>query len=436
MKIPEKAPEWTKLNAEEIANSQELSECFKKANRDYLYWDRFKYIVPEKIEPEHAWKLLRTFRDLNMKQIPLRDNTGNLFKYWLPDCALEYLHEIDQDAGGFIPTESPSIYSSEKKRYLMKSIVEEAIASSQIEGAVTTRKVAKEMFDSGRKPKDRSEQMIYNNYLTISSMKSLVEQPLSEELLNNLQGSMTHDTLDDPQHSGRFRIKEDDQIRIYNYEGNVLHDPPPSDRLEELISDLCTFSNEKDKEFTHPVVKAIILHFWLAYVHPFNDGNGRTARALFYWYMLKNRYWLFEYMSISRVILKSRNQYYRSFLYSEIDAGDMTYFIIYHLRAISAAIKELKRYIERKQSELSYATQQWSSYPALNHRQKDVLIKALEDRNRTFSMKSHMQKYNVVHQTARTDLSDLFEYGLLKKYKQGKTFYFMAADDIERKLQK
>ena len=434
MKIPEKAPEWTKLNTEEIAFVPELSECIKKANRDYLYWDRFKHIVPDKVHAEGAWKLLRTFRALNMKRIPLEDKAGNFFKFWLPDCALEYLHGIDQDAGGFISAESPFVYSSEKKRYLMKSIVEEAIASSQIEGAVTTRKVAKEMFDSGRNPRDRSEQMIYNNYLTISRIKTLVDQPLTAELLNNLQGSMTHDTLDDPKHSGRFRIPEDEPVRLYDYDGNILHDPPVPDRIEEFMSGLCKFSNEREEEFIHPVVKAIILHFWLAYVHPFNDGNGRTARALLYWYMLKSRYWLFEYMSISRIILKSRNQYYRSFLYSEIDAGDMTYFIVYHLRAISAAIKELKWYIERKQSELIYATQQWSSYPSLNYRQKDVLKKALQDRSLTFSMKSHMQRYDVVHQTARTDLLELSKAGLLKKYKQGKTFYFAAADDIENKL--
>jgi len=435
MKIPEKAPEWTKLNAEEIAFSLELSECFKKANRNYLYWDRFKYIVPKEINAEDAWKMLRTFRDLNMKRIPLKDQAGDFFKYWLPDCALEYLHEIDQDAGGFILTESPSIYASERKRYLMKSIVEEAIASSQIEGAVTTRKVAKEMFDSGRKPKDRSEQMIYNNYLTISKIKALVDQPLSLELLNNLQGSITHDTLEDPKHAGRFRLQEDEPVRVYDYEGYVLHDPPAPDKLEELISDLCKFSNEKGKEFVHPVIKAIILHFWLAYAHPFNDGNGRTARALLYWYMLKSKYWLFEYMSISRVIVKTRNQYYQSFLYSEIDKGDMTYFIVYHLRAISTAIKELKRYIERKQTELNYATRQWSSYPSLNYRQKDVLKKALQDKTLTFSLKSHMQRYYVVHQTARTDFLELCAAGLLSKYKQGKTLYFVAAEDIERKLQ-
>jgi Fic family protein len=436
MKIPEKAPDWTLTKLETIEFSRELAEIVRKANQEYLYWDKFKYKVSETIRPEDGWAYLKAFREINMKSLPLVDQRNGFFRYWLPDCALEYLHEIDQDAGGVIITEHPSLYASEKRWYLMKSIVEEAIASSQIEGAVTTRKVAKEMFETGRKPRDRSEQMILNNYLTISKIKTLSDQPLSPELLKDLQGSMTRDTLDDPRYSGRFRREADEPIRVYDYEGTILHDPPAPDRLDELIGKLCDFANGAGEEFIHPVVKAIILHFWLAYIHPFNDGNGRTARALLYWYMLKSRYWLFEYLSISRVIVKTRNQYYRSFLYSEIDAGDMTYFVIYHLRAISAAIKEFKRYMERKQKELTYATLQWPNYPSLNYRQKDVLKKALDDKSLTFSLKSHMQRYSVVHQTARTDLLELYDAGLLDKYKQGKAFYFVAATDIEEKMQK
>src|SRR5205814_10028127 len=53
----------------------------------------------------------------------------------------------------------------------------------------------------------------------------------------------------------------------------------------------------------HPMVRSMILHFWLAYDHPFVDGNGRTARALFYWSMLRNGYWMFEYITISKIIL-------------------------------------------------------------------------------------------------------------------------------------
>ena len=96
-----------------------------------------------------------------------------------------------------------------------------------------------------------------------------------------------------------------------------------------------------EEEFAHPVIKAINLHFYLSYIHPFIDGNGRTARALFYWYMLKQKYWMFEYLTISRVFLKAPAQYARAFLYTEYDSLDLTYFISFHLKAVIIAIREL-----------------------------------------------------------------------------------------------
>ncbi len=435
MKIPEKPPDITDVSLDKSLFSEEMSIVVKKANRDYLYWDKFKYRVPEGIRTESAWAALKTARSLQMKYVPLKDTSGRLFCYWLPDIVLQYLHLIDQDTGGQIITDNPSIYAQEKRWYLMNSIVEEAIASSQIEGAATTRQVAKDMLQTGRKPRDRSEQMVYNNYITISKIRELIDKPLTPELLKELQGSITKDTLDDPSYEGRFRTVEDRPIYVSDFEGNILHAPPPAQNIKESIDLLCEFANEdKEGEFIHPVIKGIILHFWLAYIHPFNDGNGRTARALFYWYMLKKNYWLFEYLSISNIILKVRTQYYRSFLYSEIDDGDMTYFIIFHLRAISTAIGQLKCYIKQKQEEARDVATQWRRYPSLNYRQKGVLNRGLANSEATFTFESHMRMYGVVHQTARTDLLQLVKAGLLEKNKKGRQFYFIPVKDLKDRL--
>lgn len=100
----------------------------------------------------------------------------------------------------------------------------------------------------------------------------------------------------------------------------VVHTPPSYKDILPFIEDLCIFFNENNtKVFIHPIIKGIIIHFMIAYMHPFVDGNGRTARALFYWYMLKSGYWLTEYLSISRVIVKSKKSYENAYLYTEAD---------------------------------------------------------------------------------------------------------------------
>ena len=97
---------------------------------------------------------------------------------------------------------------------------------------------------------------------------------------------------------------------MYN---EILHEPPSADQLPKRVETMCAFANEQLKSgFIHPVIRSILLHFWLAYDHPFVDGNGRTARALFYWSMLRHKYWLFEVMTYLHFHKKGVSDYLKS----------------------------------------------------------------------------------------------------------------------------
>jgi Fic family protein len=184
----------------------------------------------------------------------------------------------------------------------------------------------------------------------------------------------------------------------------------------------------------HPVIRSIILHFWLAYDHPFVDGNGRVARALFYWSMLRHHYWLFEFISISQIIRKAPIKYARSFLYTETDDNDLTYFILYQLEVIRHAINELHEYIKRRTEKLRAIELELRGMAALNHRQRALVSHALRHPHYQYTIRSHQISHNVVYQTARTDLLDLERRGLLTSRKIGKTWYFTPVSDIEEKL--
>lgn len=438
MKKPEKAPDWEKIYRD--SGSSELTgktvELVKRANSEYMYWDDFKYQpMPEGITPDKAWVMLKVSRLLQKRELPLIDSKKRSFSCWLPDCVLRELHFIDQQAGGSILVDDPSVHTEEKRRYMIRSLVDEAISSSEIEGAVTTRVVAKEMLRTGRRPKDRSEQMIYNNYQSLQMIKQHLKEPLSIELVLRIHASMTENTLEDPSWAGRFRTPDDEDIHVYDSEGHVLHIPPAAVDIPELMENLCSYANrDTGDEFVNPLIKGILIHFWLAYAHPFMDGNGRTARALFYWYMLKHGYWLFEYMSVSTAILSARIQYYRAFLYSEMDDNDATYFIVYNLKAIHKAMEELNAYIEGKQKEKKNAYRFAVQYPALNLRQRALLASALEKPQDIFTIETHSNVHGVTYQTARTDLLGLRDMGLLTMRKEGRKFVFTPDADLAEKL--
>ena len=438
MKLPEKAPNWRSFWDKNPDGLIELSgliaPMIAKGNKEYLYWDRFKYHpLPEKIKPEAAWASLKLSRWMReVKSIPLQDPSGKYFTYWLPDHAHNSLHFIDQNSSGQILVDERVDHAEERQRYILRSIMEEAITSSQLEGAATTRVVAKEMLRSGRQPQDHAERMIFNNYVTISRIRNHLGERLTPELLCEFHRLISKDTLGNALQEGRFRTEKDEDIRVYDELDQVLHTPPAPHLIEGSVEKLCDFANAVDgEEFVHPAIRGILLHFWLAYLHPFVDGNGRTARALFYWYMLKKKYWLFEYLSISRIIRKASAQYYRSFLYSEIDDRDMTYFIMFHLRAIGLAIEELRVYLARKQEESRKAIQFLKKQPHLNHRQRSLLMNAINRPTNVYTFNTHMKTHGVVYQTARADLLGLQAQGLLQMHKVGRKFRFTPVPNLK-----
>lgn len=442
MKIPEKAPNWNKVLADsfknlfEAKNLSALNEVTVKVDQgeDYLYWDTFKYQpTPENISIEEAWAYLKLSRQSKIIKTRLINKNSENFGYWTPDDVLKRLSFIDQHGGGQVLIGDVAIHRSEQKRYVINSLMEEAIASSQLEGAATTRKVAKEMLRSGRKPKSHAEKMIHNNFQTIMKIKELVNKPLTEELILELHRSMTMETLEATSMCGRFRTAKDEPIDVKDEEGNVLYEPPAPDKIGPMMKVLYDYANETtEKRFTHPVIKAINLHFYLSYIHPFNDGNGRTARALFFWYMLKNKYWMFEYLTISKIFLEAPSQYAKAFLYTEIDDSDLTYFISFHLRAINIAINKLLQYIKRKQKEASETTHWLKKYPELNARQKESVRYIMDRPDEFYTINIHQNIYNVTYETARRDLLDLAKKKLIIMVKKGRKFCFMASKDLER----
>jgi hypothetical protein len=133
----------------------------------YLAWDQLKYRKPPAgLTSEEWWYGVSASRQLFFKPLAIKDTRGRPFQFMQPDIMLELLHYIDRYASGAIGGQFPEQVTNPGMRntYIMKSLIEEAITSSQLEGAATTRAVAKDMLQTGRLPRDRGERMIYNNF--------------------------------------------------------------------------------------------------------------------------------------------------------------------------------------------------------------------------------------------------------------------------------
>lgn len=337
-------------------------------------------------------------------------------------------------AGGNVLSPEAVTNPHTRNRLLMSTLMEEAITSSQMEGAATSRDVAKDMIRSGRPPRDRSERMILNNYRTMQRILSLPKEPLTPELVQELHRLVTREALDDPLAAGCLR-PPGVEVVVDDLYGTVFHVPPAAEELPQCMEAMCAFANgTTPEEFIHPLVRAIALHFWLAYDHPFLDGNGRTARALFYWSMLHQNYWLFEFISISSIINKARGKYELSFLHVETDDNDLTYFLLAQVKVIQQAISSLHRYLERKAEEISTLQYRLQGLEGLNHRQMALLRHALRHPGFRYSVSSHQASHGVSNQTARTDLQKLAAQHLLLASRQGRSEVFAVPADLAQRL--
>ena len=391
------------------SQSESLNLLVDKINDNYEYWDSVKYKpLPDGCKSsQELWLRTKSSRILTTVYPWPKYN----LLFGLTNRMQRMCHEFDLNFGG--TWESRSMIPGEsRERYLVSSLMEEAIYSSMMEGAVTTRKVAKDMLRRKITPKDKSQQMIHNNYQTIQFIVANKYNALNPELVLHIHQLMTEKTLDNQEDAGRLRTN--DNVVVENgITHEIVHHPPTYKVLPEFINDLCDYFNETDaKVFVHPIIKGIIIHYMLAYMHPFVDGNGRTARALFYWYMLKERYWLTEYMSISRVIAKSKKSYEKAFQYVVADDHDLGYFIFYNLRVLEQAFKQLQEYIKRKQEERA-AANIFLQIGDINERQAQILKMFLDNPKGAITVRDLQDKFMISPTTAKTDITGLLQKGLL-----------------------
>ncbi len=439
MKIPARPPAF---DLGVFSDSQELVTALnsvRQAQDDYVPWEKFRFRTPpDGLSAEKWWMVTTLERRGQQRELPLRDLDGHPFRFALPDVVLRLADAVTRQAGGHIGMAEPVTNPATRETYVVRSLMEESITSSQLEGAATTRKVAKEMLRTGREPRDHSERMIWNNYRAMQLVTEYRDRPLTPELVREIHEVVTMGTLDDPDDGGRLQVPGDERVHVEAHDGHVVHQPPAAGELLERLDALCAFANQGGEEgpWLHPVLRALAVHFMVGHDHYFVDGNGRLARALFYWSMLRQGLWLTEYVTISTILRKAPAQYAHSYLNTEYES-DLTYFFIYHLGVLRRAFTDLESYLADKVAERQVVrTLLDARHRDFNHRQQAVIASAIDEPTAEYTAQSHANSHHVTVETARADLVSLEEHGILVQGpKRGRAFVWRPAPDVRDVLQ-
>lgn len=416
-------------------------EAFDRLIVEYRPWHKFHHAAKELgLDPETAWINAKVKRAPQMRWFrSLVRDEGGCFGVNEGRHLFEPLHRIDRATGGggaaALEDGSGSSDSEIRRRYRIQTLMDEAAESSILEGAASTRKDAVDMLRAGRSPKNKHERMIVNNYAAMQRVKQLRDKPLDLAIILELHRLLTDGTLDAGE-IGRFR-RSDERVRVVDdRDGTDIFVPPDAARVPAHMQALCDFANASHAgdTFLHPIVKASVLHFLLGYIHPFTDGNGRTARALFYWLALRHGYSIFEYLSISTIIRKGYVRYPQAFVDVETDDGDATYFVLYQLDVIEQALDRLAEQLAHEEKKIKLSERLLKLAKDLNLRQRLLLEHALRHPLTHYTVKSHANSNGIVLTTARTDLEHLVRLKLMATVKRGKEVVYMATPKLMKQL--
>lgn len=405
----------------------------------YLHWEEIRYRKPPLgLSKEEWWFGVKMARSQGRRMLPLADLSGLPFSYVLTDEALSLLHQIDRQAAGRSGLAEDVIKSRDSNRYLVSGPMEEAISSSLLEGAATTRREAKDLLHSGRSPRTEAERMVVNNYMTMLLISKNFQGPMTVERVMEVHREVTRGTLKNPEDAGRMLRPGEQRADAGHlpHPDRTYHLPPPAEELPHRMEALVGFANGVTSgHFVHPLVRAIAMHFYLAYLHPFVEGNGRTARALFYRSLLRQGYWLAEYLSISRLLLRAPAQYGMAFLYTQTDGADFTYFLLQQLEVLRRSIEELRGYLEAKAAEVRQVERAVRGHSDFNHRQIALLGHALRHPDMSYTIQWQQARHGVTYPTAYNDLLALHDIGLLRRRRAGRQHrYFLVPERLEEVL--
>lgn len=390
----------------------------------YLTPEEIKYRLKQQGTTDEEWPTIS-------KEIVSSRKTGaiTLFfktiepKFWFYPADVIHKKINDIEMLGKDLYEHINKNASFKNEFLLDAAIEEAITSAIYEGAHSTRAQAEKLIASGERPKNKDEWMLINNFTAMKWVKNNKQTALTKDIILQLHQIVTENTLegDDVNFKGKFR---NDRVFVGPHEG-IEHA-----NIEKAVKEMIQLTTNNPRYY-HPLIKGILVHYFIGYIHPFFDGNGRTARALFYFNAIRNQLNYVELLSVSAYLRNHGQQYETSFVKVKDNDCDLTYFIDFCLDSILSALKE----VSRKVSYLLKMTDLKERF-GLSNTQVGLIQRMALHKFRSIDVEEYAKQILKSREFARQELKGLLELNLVSEIKISKKLVYKVNAEKLKELYK
>ncbi|MCD6318814.1 Fic family protein [Candidatus Aerophobetes bacterium] len=324
------------------------------------------------------------------------------------------LLEIER-ARGFL--EAAKLKEEWIKEMQSEAIILESHHSTHIEGTQLTLKQAREILAGkslrGIRKDDRQELLNYRKAMDFVAEYLGEKSKITEALIKEIHRILVKDVRGGSLEPGKYR-------KVQNYvvnslTGEIIYTPPPPSKVPKLMREFVRWLNEEAS--ISPVLIAGIAQYQFVDIHPFLDGNGRTARLLCTLILYQNGYDFKRLFSLSEYYDKDRPSYYNAIQLVRNNDMDMTYWLEYFTEGLKNQLIEVK--IKGEMAIKKEVILEKAERLNLNQRQQEILIYLVDEKR--VSVEKIVRRFNWVRRTVQRDLVKLVNLGFVKEVAKSKT---------------
>lgn len=326
------------------------------------------------------------------------------------------LKQIGQIEGFRELIENAPLVPAYEAKFRQEAILRTVHHGTHIEGnPLSTGQVAAVLGGEEVDARERDIQEVLNYREVLKFIDKKRKGGLTEKDLLTIH-KLTVNKVLPSEKSGKYRAT---QVVIKNSKtGEVSFTPPRSYEVKGMVGDFIKWLNSPEAEDVHPVLKAGITHYVLAFIHPFVDGNGRASRAFATLVLFTAGYDIKKFFSLEEYFDRDAKRYYETLQSisnqkaSDLSARDLTAWLEYFCEGLSEELKKVRERVQKLSldSRLKGRTGQI----ALSERQMK-LVEYLEANGSINNNKWRSLLRDYSDDTILRDLKDLQKKGLIKK---------------------